>query len=180
MVTKRNRIQRRTVSFGDNHEHFYDSKPLSESERRASFYSMQQFEAMRCHAYGLAKTAALLGEHEERVLHGNTLRGLEKMIPNKTASTKRRRNIVRSIVELRQMETSKIDISDEKTEKIKETLKKYVQKHVATAKKAAQQRALGDEEEARKVYYEGSLMPLQDEWMKEASPRVSSGYSIAA
>ena len=158
---KRNQIPRRTVSFDENREYLYDSSsPRSEAERRASFYSMKQFEAMRCHAYSLAKTAVLLGENEERVLYGNTLRGLEKMIPNKTTtSIKRRRNIVRSIVELRQMEAGKTDSQgDGKTEKIKETLEKYVQKHVATAKEAAHKRALCDEEEARKIYHEGEAL----------------------
>ena len=108
---------------------------------------------MRCQAYGLAKTAVLVGEKKD-VIGGNSLRGLEKLTGAAT-TTKRRRNIVRSMVELHQMEMSGSD-----REEIKETLRSYVKKHLEKARKAAKDRALEDEVEAHKVYYESPLCPL--------------------
>ena len=96
-----------------------------------------------------------------------------------TGRAKRRRNIVRSICELRQMETS--ETHHEKAEEIKETLEKYVRKHLATARKAAHQRALGDEAEAQKVYYEGTLtMPLTYAGKKEATSSTKHSRPAAA
>ena len=145
------------VRFGDIQEHEYDASRTG-PERMASWYSGQQFEAMRCHAYGLAKTAVLVGD-DKRLIGGNSLRGLEKLTGSATSS-KRRRNIVRSIVELHQMEMNGSD--KDNADEIKATLRSYVNKHMEKARKAAKERALEDQMEAHKIYYENTTFPLTE------------------
>ncbi|CAB9531621.1 expressed unknown protein [Seminavis robusta] len=157
------------VSFGDSKEFNYNTT-RTEDERRASWYSNQQFVEMRGQAYGLAKTAVLLGEFER--LNGNTLRGLEKIIPNKATNPKRRRNTIRSIVELHQMEVN--PPATGKAEGIKATLEKYVQKHVVAALKRARDRALEDEREANKIYYEGTNESFKNVALQESLKAIPS------
>lgn len=144
------------VHFGDIEEHEYDAS-RTKAERMASWYSDKQFEAMKCHAYGLAKTAILIGE-DKRLIGCNSLRGLEKLTGHSTTS-KRRRNIVRSIVELHHMEMNGSD--RENADEIKATLRSYVAKHLEKARRAAKERAQEDELEARKVYYDNPVYPLK-------------------
>lgn len=149
LQSQRSSVKKR-VLFGKIEECGY-SATRSDDEKRASWYSTQQYEEMKIHAYGIAKTAVLLGEFE-RTVNGNSLRGLEKMIPNKTTNSKRRRNVIRSIVELYQMEIN-LHPTTEKTASIKVTLEKYVKKHIENAQKVARDRALEDEREALKVHF---------------------------
>ena len=62
--------------------------------------------------------------------------------------------MIRSIVQLHQMEMDPPEVGNK--EEIKATLTKYVKKHVETARKNAHKRALEDQREAYKVYYETS------------------------
>lgn len=144
-------VQAKQVTFGNSLVYSYEIT-RTEFERSASWFSAREFQAMRCHAYGLAKTATLLGEDEHRVLHGNTLRGLEKLMDKKSLSMKRRRNVVKCAVELHEMEVC--PPVDERGEYIQATLQKYVRKHRGAALEAAMARAIGDEQEARKIYFE--------------------------
>ena len=159
MISNRNSI-RKSVSFGEKQEHTFDNN-LSKEERRASWYSSQQYEAMRGQAFGLAKTAVLLGDKEDvEKLQGDSLRGLEKVMNYNAMNVKRRHNILRSIVELHQMKTQGMP-QHEKADHIKATLERYVQKHQEKAKKAARARALGDEREAHIVYREACGDPTR-------------------
>jgi hypothetical protein len=142
------------IRFGESQEHEYHVY-RTEEEKMASWYCSQQFEAMKCHAYGLAQTALYFGK-DERLLRGNCLRGLEKHMGVAT-NKKRRRNIVRSIVELYWIEREGLDRDN--ADEIKATLNGYVVKHLEKARKAATARAEEDEAEALKIYFE-SVMPL--------------------
>jgi hypothetical protein len=128
---------------------------MSAAERDAAYYRPQHLETMKDYAYGIAKTGEIVGD-SERLLQGHCLRGLEKIMATNSTTAKRRRNIVRSIVELSQMDSSSVAGCERKLE-VMETLQKYVVKHNGRAGKAARERALQDEEEAAKIFREAFL-----------------------
>jgi len=170
----------KSVSFGDMREQVYDNR-LSQEEKSACFYSSAHFQEMKGQAYGLAKTAMLLGNNDvevERLYRGqDTLRGLEKQLTAQKVTAKRKHNIIRSIVELHQLQKccdaddqsersysscpelqsqppspNYPNVDKKRAREIKVVLEKYVQKHRERALKAARERALGDEEAALSIY----------------------------
>lgn len=134
------------IQFGENVEYLYESS-LTEAERAASWYTAQQMQAMRIHAYGIAKTGAIVGDCE-KLLHGHCLRGLEKLLPAKKDKSKRRRNIVRSLVELHRM----CDENAPDNAEIVKTLKTYVAKHNGLASQAARERGINDQSVVQEHY----------------------------